>query len=298
MPPFFLAGEVAALGAAFVWSGSMTAFRYYGAGFPAKEANFFKNSIAFVCLAFVLLVSGAAWPNLRAETWAWLSLSGFIGIAVGDTAFFAALSRLNTQLTAVSQCLSPVTAAILAWAWLGERLGWNEIAGITLTLGAVAGAILLGGHMRHIARRDLFAGLAFALLSAVSNGAGIVIARNAFREVDPVTGTFIRVGAALLILVPQCFAQRSPGFTYRSLFRPVSKGVGLTASAFAGAFLGLLLMSVGIKYAKAGVAAALSLTYPIWILPLSRIFLGERTTVAGVLCIVLAVFGVALMFYR
>lgn len=295
--PFFLVGESAALGAALVWSGSMIGFRLFGVGFPAREINFFKNGVAVACLVGLLLVLGSAWPA-RAETWGLLVLSGLVGIALGDTAFFAALSRLNTQVTAVIQCLSPVTAAVLAWVWLGETLRWNEIFGMALTLGAVAGAILLGGHSRTIHRHNWRAGLAFAVLSAVSNGTGIVIARSAFQEVDATVGTFIRVAAAFLVLMPMVLAQRPSGFRFRQALRPMGRAVGLTVSAFAGSFLGLLLMSVGIKYAKAGVAAALSITYPLWILPLSRLILDERSTVAGMVCILLAVFGVALMFYR
>lgn len=296
-PVFFLLGESAALGAALVWSASLATFRYYGDGFPAQEANLFKNVIAAVSLGVLIAILGISFPADR-SVWGWLVLSGLIGIAVGDTAFFAALSRLNAQLTAVTQCLSPVTASLLAWAWLGETLGRNELFGMGLTLSAVTGAVWLGGHTRALTRRHLFAGLAFAVLSAVANGTGIVIARSAFQTVDAVAGTEIRVLAALLVLVPQCLFSRSPGFSFGSLFHPMRKGIALSLSAFAGSFLGLLLMSVGIKYAKAGVAAALSLTYPIWILPLARLFLGERTTPVGVLCILLAVLGVGLMFWH
>lgn len=296
MVSFPLIGEFAALGAALVWSASMTGFRHYGAGFPARETNLFKNAVAVIGLAVMLLILGAVWPA-RSSTWVLLVVSGLVGIALGDTAFFAALSRLNVQVTAVVQCLSPVTAAVLAWVWLGESLKWNEIFGITLTMAAVAGAIWLGGHAKTIRKEHWRSGLGFAVLSAVSNGAGIAIARNAFQEVDAVLGTFIRVTAAVIVLVPIVRLQRSTGFKYVHVLRPWRRGFGLLMSALSGSFLGLLLMSVGIKYAKAGVAAALSLTYPIWILPLSRVFLGEKSTKLGILFILLAVFGAALMFY-
>ncbi len=295
--PFFLVGECAALGAALIWSGSMTSFRVYGEGFPAREANLFKNGIALACLAVMLLCFGAVWPETPA-VWAWLALSGWVGITLGDTAFFAALSRLSIQLTAVSQCLSPVTAAILAWAFLGESLHWNEMWGMALTLSAVAGAIFLGGRRPSFHPGDWKAGVGFAILSAVANGAGIVIARRAFQEVDAVMGTFIRGVAAVLLLLPLVRLQKSKSFRFRQVLTPWRRGMGLTFSAVSGAFVGSLLMAVGIKYAKAGVAAALSLTYPIWILPLSRIFLKERTSPAAVICVLLAVAGAALMFYH
>jgi drug/metabolite transporter (DMT)-like permease len=295
--PFFLLGECAALGAALVWAGSMTAWRFFGEGFPAREANLFKNVLSFAGLAIILLFTGFHWPA-RTEVWIGLAVSGWVGITLGDTAFFAALSRLNVQVTAVSQCLSPVTAATLALLWLGERLSLAETLGMVLTLTAVAGAVFLGGHAKKIPRERWWAGLGFAVLSAVSNGTGIVIARNAFQEVDAVMGTFIRVGAAVLLLIPIVRLQGATGFRYMGVLRPWRRGMGLTFSAVSGSFLGLLLMSVGIKYAKAGVAAALSLTYPIWILPLARVFLDERASAAGILCILLAVAGAALMFYH
>jgi drug/metabolite transporter (DMT)-like permease len=296
-PLFFLVGESAALGAALVWSGSMTAWRFFGAGFPAWEANLFKNVISLVGLCLIFVFMGFDWPS-SGPVLGWLALSGFIGITIADTAFFAALSRLGAQLTAVSQCLSPVTAAIFAWAWLGEELRWSEIFGMSLTLFAVTGAVFLGGHSRRVPKEHWRSGLGFAVLSAVCNGSAIVLARNAFQSVSPVMGTFVRVLTAVIFLAPIVRAQRTKGFRYRNVLTPPLRGLGLFLSAFSGAFLGLLLMSVGIKYAKAGVAAALSLTYPIWILPLARVFLDERSTGTGVLFIVLAVVGVALMFYR
>jgi drug/metabolite transporter (DMT)-like permease len=72
--------------------------------------------------------------------------------------------------------------------------------------------------------------------------------------------------------------------------------VRLALAAIIGAFCGLVLLSIGTKYSKAGISSALSSTYPIWIIPFARVYLGEKGNWQSILCTVVAVGGIALMF--
>ena len=54
-------------------------------------------------------------------------------------------------------------------------------------------------------------------------------------------------------------------------------------------------MSFGAKYAKAGIAAALTSTYPVWIVPIAKYLLGEKVTWQGAVCTLFAVAGIILM---
>ena len=78
-------------------------------------------------------------------------------------------------------------------------------------------------------------------------------------------------------------------------FGDVAAFAALSLAAFAGTFLGVLLMSFGAKYAKAGVAAALTSTYPVWIVPIAKFILKERVSWQSAVCTALAVGGIILM---
>ena len=71
----------------------------------------------------------------------------------------------------------------------------------------------------------------------------------------------------------------------------------LTATAL-GTWLGLWLSMVALKLTLAAIAATLTATSPIFVLPLSRIFLKERLSVTAVVGAAVAVAGVAILVLR
>jgi drug/metabolite transporter (DMT)-like permease len=260
--------------------------------------NLFKNGVAVVCLILSLLILRPPLPAGSYGPILWLALSGIIGIALGDTAFFAALKHLGTQVTSAIQCLAPPVAALVAaWAW-GETLSIAEMSGMTLTVSAVFGIIYFGkkdgAALAHLSRRDLGVGIVLAVLSALCQAMGIVISRYSLQDVHVIPGTLLRLLPAVLVLtVTGILSPR--GLAMGLIFRKGILPYRLALAAFAGAFVGLILMSVGTKYAKAGVVAALSSTYPIWIIPFARIYLHEKGNWQSALCAVIAVLGIVFM---
>ncbi len=61
--------------------------------------------------------------------------------------------------------------------------------------------------------------------------------------------------------------------------------------------MGLILQSTGTKYAKAAIAAALTSTYPLWIIPLAAIFLNEKSSKGAIVATFCAVGGIILMTF-
>lgn len=293
-----MVGELASLGAALIWSGSMSVFAVQGRGLPAEGLNLFKNAIAFVCFGLACLALQPAWPT-HSGTIGVLAISGVIGITLGDTALFAALSRLGAQVTSASQCLAPPIAAIVAAVALGETLSPLETAGLLLTVTAVFGVIHFGrregASLSRVPKRTLLIGIGYAVVAAASQGIGLVMSRYALQDVDVLAGTIIRIAPALVLLVGLTLSGPARR-TLPTLSIPRRRLMLLGIAAFSGTFVGLLLMSIGAKYAKAGVTAALTSTYPIWIIPIAHFVLKERVNWQTVVCTVVAVAGIALLF--
>ena len=81
-----------------------------------------------------------------------------------------------------------------------------------------------------------------------------------------------------------------------NLYKKKPKDLGIIAfAALFGTFLGLLLMSTGAKYAKAGISSALTATYPLWIIPLSAWIAKESISLKKTAYTLFAVLGVGLM---
>ncbi len=303
-PP--LVGEAAALGAAVIWAGSTCVYRKHGAGISAYLLNLFKNAVALACLGVSVVAMRSTFPDDPRVVWL-LVLSGVVGIAIGDTAFFGALSRLGAQATSTTQCLAIPFALVIAMVLLDETPSAWQLVGIGVTLLSVAGVVARrrGPQPWVEARgRVLVEGLVFAVVSAFAQAAGIVLQRDALQQSEVLPGTLLRFAPAVVILAA-IGASRRARSRHRRRDRPPadpSRGpelrrrvLALATASFFGTFIGVVLLSVATKYAKAGVVAALSSTYPVWIIPVAVVFLKERADTWSVSFTLLAVAGVVMI---
>ncbi len=299
-PPFPYAGQLACLAAAIIWAGSVTLYRKFGHGHSPSALSLFKNVLALICLGAAAAIVRPEWPASSAACW-WLMASGVVGLVIGDLAFFAALPRLGAQMTTACQCLAPPLTAGIAIFFLGETLSGLELAGLGITVAAVAGAIFFGKNGGSAAAgmpaRTFFAGLSLAFLAALAQAVGIVIARQAFQEIHLLLGTILRFlpATAVLLAVQLCFYGRP---ALQTFFTSRRQAAALHLAAFAGTFLGVLLLAAGTKYAKAGIVSTLTSTHPLWIIPVARLVLKERTPWPTIACTAIAVLGIGLMFLR
>ena len=292
------AGELASLTAALVWAASFCAIRRFGEGVSATMLNLFKSVVALGCLAVSLAVLQPELPA-QIDVWITLALSGLVGLAIGDTALFAALRRLGAQTTSALQCLAPPIAALLAFLFLSEALGVRQLVGVAITVVAVFGVIAFGKERATpstSASRAPISGLLFAVLAAITQAIGMVLARKAFQDAGVLVGTAIRFVPAVVVLSAfQVF--RGPRFSWKNTgFRSPNQVAALGVAAFFGSFVGVLCLSAGTKYAEVGVVMAISYSFPVWIIPIAWIFLKERTNWRCLVCTLLAVAGVVTMF--
>ena len=244
-------------------------------------------------LLVTMIVTGG---DMLAEPWVIfaLALSGVIGIAVGDHAFFAALPRLGAQVTSAIQCLAPPLTAALALLFLGESLESHEVLGILLSTIGVAGAVWFSQQSASFPPVLMLGGIGAALLAALCQAVGLVLSRQAIQEVSVLEGSLLRITPAVVALIMFSAIRRRP-IQWQDIWASKTRGFWLTFAAFSGTCLGLLLSSAGVKYTKAGIAAALSSTYPVFVIPLAALFLGEASTTRSKICTVIAVVGVAVL---
>ncbi len=90
----------------------------------------------------VLLLPLALWaepplPDLNAENVLGLTYLGLVGAAFTYLLWFRGVSRLEPALVSTLGFLSPVTALVLGWWALDERLGGLQMAGVLIVLFSV-----------------------------------------------------------------------------------------------------------------------------------------------------------------
>ena len=283
-----LFASLAALGAAAGWGVGTTLFeralRGDGSERPpgAAAANLFKNTLAVVTFSAAALLLGSVWP--QAGAWRPLVGGGLLGFAIGDTATFAALPRCGVQVTTLCGNLIPPIAALLGFAFLGERLALTTLVAMGVCIAGIA-LVILDRSAPSPPAHTRRAGLAFAFVAALSQGIAIVAGRSGFDGVELLPGTVARLcgglgGALVLTLVQAGFVRgASSARPLTELFRPwfhPRLGLRLIPAAFFAAILVLPFHSIGLRGLPSGVSAALFATTPLFTLPIGRLFFGAR----------------------
>lgn len=286
-------GGAAALGSAFLWALAAILFRRAGERVAAVAMNFVKGLVAIACLFVLVIPLGGFQADVRSVVL--LSLSGLVGIALGDTLYFLALARLGARRILLLSALIPVATAMVAVGFLGERLPWGAWLGIALVLGAVS-FVLWERAPDADGSRVRKGALLMALVFVGAETFGIVATKLGVAGVSAVEATLIRHLAATFALglwlgvAGQMRAQLAPLRDRRLL--------GLvTGAGLLGGFLGMWLAVTGLKYTHAAVAATLNATSPLFVLPLAAWLDKEPVARGALVAAVVAVAGLGLHFF-
>jgi len=136
--PLSASGVAWALVAALVYASFIVLSSRFGAGFPARVlALHLAQAAAVVCVAFGLGGGGLALP-LDPRGLLAVAGIGLVSTVVAMIAFLAGMALVGPTRASVLSSLEVVVTLVLAFLFLGERLGPAQWAGAALILGAVA----------------------------------------------------------------------------------------------------------------------------------------------------------------
>jgi len=287
-------GEIFALSTAVTWSIAVILFKKSGEKVPPFALNFFR--VAVSSLLFVLMFVIIREPFFGVaplKDYLILIASGVIAIAISDTLFHMCLNRVGAGLNAIVDGLYSPSIVFFAWLILGEKLGPWQLAGM--------GAVLLGIFIatRHdpppgATKRQLAFGIFWGILSMVTLGIGIVIAKPVLNHSPVLWATAVRQIGTFLVMLPVALLLPSRKKIF-SNFMPMSSWKYMIPGTIIGSFLSLIFWIAGMKYTQAGIAAILNQTSSIHIIIMATIFLKEPLTRRKVIAAVLAAIGILMV---
>jgi drug/metabolite transporter (DMT)-like permease len=285
-----LLGILAALGSAGSWAVGSILFKRLGESISSPAMTLAKELVGVGLLAAALVAVGV--QPLDNRSLALLVVSGLIGIALGDTLFFAALQDLGPVALIVLLTLGQVLTVVLAVVFLGDRPSVVAWGGIGLVISGV-GLVLwtkMSGEQRASSLRGTALGLAAVLCMSVS----MIIAKQGLESVSALQATFIRMlsGTAGMFLFGLVTRQLG---SWMVPFRDVNLAVTFLAAVCVVTFGGFWLSLVAIKYVDVSVANTLGSIEPVFVLPLAAICLKEKVTWSALAGTLLTVGGVVLL---
>jgi len=288
-------GESCALISAFLWAIVAVYYKKLGEILFPQGMNIGKGTVALLCFGFLCILDNT---RVSVNGFIWLMLSGILGIGLGDTYFFRALSKLGPRVSVLSTILIPVLTVILSAFILGERVSVLKITGFLITLGGVVYVMAekMYARGRPISLRK---GLSDAAISIGCCSCAIVFSKIALVSsgVSVYKAVFIRQVGGLVVLIVW-------GLTHKKLrvwIYPIVRdfhavGKELCYTAFLGAFLGTLFSLYALQYTSASIATMLNSTSPLFIVGITFLFYKERVTLPVAIATLAACLGVVLIF--
>ncbi len=300
-----LIGEIAALCTSVLWTTCSVLFASAGKRIGVLSVNALRLPVAMSMIGVThLILYGTLVPPATTSQWAFMSLSGFIGLILGDFGYLGALVLIGPRKGVLLMSMAPIFSTISAYFILNETLSMWAVLGITVTLLGIVIVVI----EREEDSEDIFSGkkeaigVIFGLGGSIGQGVGLTISKYgmvavASTSLDPLSATFIRLITATLIIWLIVAIVKDPLEilkTYKD-----SKGVMRTiGGAISGPFLGIWLSMVAVTYTVAGVASTLMSLMPIMVIPVVWILYKERTNLQGIVGAIIAVIGVAILFMR
>ncbi|WP_104401072.1 DMT family transporter [Vibrio penaeicida] len=292
-------GEASAIGAAIVWAMATWIYGQFSHQFSAMQLNIVKGVIASAMMLVVIPFMPMPDDGWAMETGHFiiLAVSGVVGIAIGDSAYFAALKRIGANKTLLLESLAPPLSGVLALLALGSELSVQSWLGVVVTTAAVTFVVI---RPSSIDQEASMAGIGFGLLASVCQASGVVISHYALvaGDIPPLWGALIRlsigvVAVALVIrlLEPQPFS----GIKHHWKGVNRKQHTKLLLAIFVGTFLALWLQQIALKNANPAVAQTLIATSPLFILFIYA-WNGERVSSTSVIGTLAALGGISLFF--
>ena len=283
---------------AFLWTLSMLAWTLAGRRIGSLAVSFLR---LIITLLFLIAYGGLIrhrWLPTDADgrTWLLLLLSGVAGYLVSDLCAFRALLLIGPRRTLLLQSLSPPTAAIISWVFLGEALSARHWLAMAVTLTGITWVVLERRERTEVERspRQLRLGVLLAVAAALAQATGMVLSRQGIGNFDAVAATLIRVlGALPGYLVFVTVLRRWPSI-FAAVRQTRAMAIVFTGSLI-GPLLGVVLCMIALRHCPAGVVTTIVSTMPVLVLPFSILLFHEKVSPRAIAGAVLSVVGVALM---
>ncbi len=290
-------GEIMALLGAFCWVGTSISFEKAGKEVGSLAVNVIRIVLGFLFLTITSTLTRSMPLPLDApvKSFTFLSLSGFIGMFLGDLFLFEAFVLVGARISMLIMSLAPALTALLAYFLLGETLGIKSILGIIIVLLGVVIVIFQKNQGEKVKLKHSKFGLFCALMGVIGQSGGNILSKIGVSNYDPISSTQIRVLTAMIaFFIYVTLIKKWPvvikGLKNKSSFK------GIFIGSIWGPFLGVLVAIIAFKYAKAGIASTILSINPVLIIPFSIYYLKEKINFIEIVGAVLTVFGVILFF--
>lgn len=292
-------GEFAALITAICWTFNSLSFSIAGRIVGSKTVNHIRLWIAFLAMGFINFLSFRYFFPFNApfKSLIFLSLSGFIGFAIGDAALFESLVLLGPRLSMTIMATNPIIGAILSFIFLNERLKPIHIIAIIVTISAVMFVVSEKHENENFDKKKRPLGVLLASIGSICQATGMLLSKIGLSTgLSVISGNMIRVTSGLLFIVLISLFQKEFVNDFISL-KKIKGFLFIFIGAILGPVLGVMLALYAISRTQIGIATTITSISPILLIPLSALIYKEKVTIRMVAGTIITIAGASTLFF-
>lgn len=290
-------GDLYAILTAVSWSIAVIFFRLSTAHFETVPLKIFQNLVTTILFWLALLALGEPLKiDLSSRDWSLLIISAALGITLADTLYIAAIRRIGAGFQAIIDGLYTPSVLLLAYIGFRETVNAQTLLGGSLVLLSIW--VAQHDYSRtHISRRDMWIGIALAILSQLSMAACVVILKDILKDhsVLQITAYRFTIGGALLLvlysLTSKTRKKAFEGFRRWRTWHILMPGIIL------GTFASTLFWFAGFKHTLAARAAIYNQMSTVFIVLLAAYFFKEPLSPRRWLAVGLGVLGGSIVMW-
>lgn len=289
-------GEFFALFTAISWTFSSLTFGKISKEYDTQVANFLRVTIGTIMVGFVCLFGSrhlflptdVTWENLKI-----ISLSGFIGMFLGDLFLFKAYNMIGARVTMLIMALSPIIVSIIDFLFLGVTLYPIQIFAILITcLGIIL--VIFKTEDKKISLGFSVKGLFYAFLATLGQSLGVILTKLGSTTYDSLATSQIRLGVAIFFFGALVLYEGKSKETIKMITSKKALSLLLIGTFFS--VFGIAALIEAFKSANASIASTISSTSPIIMIPCSILFYKEKIRKNEIIGAIISVVGLSIFF--
>ena len=289
-------GEFFALFTAISWTFSSLTFGKISKEYDTQVANFLRVTIGTIMVGFVCLFGSrhlflptdVTWENLKI-----ISLSGFIGMFLGDLFLFKAYNMIGARVTMLIMALSPIIVSIIDFLFLGVTLFPIQIFAILITcLGIIL--VIFKTEDKKISLGFSVKGLFYAFLATLGQSLGVILTKLGSTTYDSLATSQIRLGVAIFFFGALVLYEGRSKETIKMITSKKALSLLLIGTFFS--VFGIAALIEAFKSANASIASTISSTSPIIMIPCSILFYKEKIRKNEIIGAIISVVGLSIFF--
>ena len=289
-------GEFFALFTAISWTFSSLTFGKISKKYDTQVANFLRVTIGTIMVGFVCLFGSrhlflptdVTWENLKI-----ISLSGFIGMFLGDLFLFKAYNMIGARVTMLIMALSPIIVSIIDFLFLGVTLFPIQIFAILITcLGIIL--VIFKTEDKKISLGFSVKGLFYAFLATLGQSLGVILTKLGSTTYDSLATSQIRLGVAIFFFGAVVLYEGKARETIKMITSKKALSLLLIGTFFS--VFGIAALIEAFKSANASIASTISSTSPIIMIPCSILFYKEKIRKNEIIGAIISVVGLSIFF--